>query len=46
MGEASYKVYETEFSEEVFEKNIVSIIKNILADGGTNENGDSCTILS
>ncbi len=46
IGEESYKVYETEFSEEVFERNIVNIIKNILADGGTNENEDSCTILS
>lgn len=46
IGEESYKVYEMEFSEEVFEKNIVSIIKDILADGGANESEDSCTILS
>ena len=46
IGEEAYKVYEAEFSEEVFEKNLISIIKSVLADGGVNESEDSCIILS
>lgn len=46
IGEEAYKIYEKKFSEEIFEENIVNIIKNLLSDGGINEDEDGCTVLS
>lgn len=46
IGKEAYKVYEKEFSEEVFEERIIKIIKNILSNGGNNGGEDSYIVLS
>ncbi len=46
IGEEAYKIYEKEFSEEVFEEKVVKIIKSLLSDGGNNGREDSYTVLS